>query len=40
MPTFAKVEKGLPSQVALLDGDGLDDDASPSKERFGLAHAV
>jgi hypothetical protein len=27
VPAFAEVEKSLPGQVALLDGDGLDDDA-------------
>ena len=40
MPPFAEVEKSLPSQVPLLEGDGFDDNASASKEGLGPAHAV
>ena len=40
VPAFAEVEKSLPSQLALLDGDGLDDEARAAEEGVGLARAV
>src|SRR3984957_1774232 len=40
VPAFAEVEKSLPSQVALLESNGLDDDARATEEGIGLARAV
>jgi hypothetical protein len=38
VPPLAEVMEGLPRDVRLVDGERLDDNASPAEEHVALAH--